>query len=163
MVKPGTAASGIESNSLNGSTITQGFSGDANHSVTVTTGSGTSISATQLCSTANCPAGTYIVHAYLDVTTACTTTGTYIVWLGYQDDSQTRAGSATTTFIPIQGTGTTTSTGSLALASTNNYGQGTFILRSTGGSAINYGTTATACGSGGPMVGKLYLSISPVQ
>lgn len=131
----------------------------------VALGSGTSISATSLCATTVCTAGTYEVNVYVDVTTACATTGGYIVWLGWTDDQGAKTGSSTTTFIPIQGTGATTSTGSLALASTSNYGQGSFTLRTTGAAtsslgSINYGTTASACGSGGPAVGKIYLTVT---
>jgi len=123
----------------------------------------TSISATSLCSTTFCPAGTYVVDAFIDVTTVCTTTGSYIVWLGWTDDQGAKAGSSTTTFIPLQGTGTTVSSGAIVPVSLTDYGQGTFIIRSTGATAINYGSTAVACGSGGPGVGKLYLSVHPVQ
>ena len=131
----------------------------------VTLGSGTSLSAASLCTTAVCTAGTYQVNVFIDVTTACATTGTYIVWLGWTDDQGAKTGSSTTTFIPIQGTGATVASGSLALASTNNYGQGTFTLRTTGAAtgglgSINFGTTSTACGSGGPAVGKIYLTVT---
>jgi hypothetical protein len=36
-------------------------------------------------------------------------------------------------------------------------------LRSTGAAAIQYSTTAVACGTAGPMVGKLYMSTEAVQ
>jgi hypothetical protein len=134
----------------------------------VTIGSGSSIGATSLCSTANCPLGTYDVGVYVDITTACTTTGTYIVWLGWTDDKGAKTGSSTTTFIPVNGLGVTQSTGALALASTNNYAQGHHIIHTTGAAtgglgAINYGTTATTCGTGGPMVGTMYLTVERLQ
>lgn len=155
---PGVAAPGVITNTLSGTLITQGYSGDTNHSTTVTTGSGTSVGSTQLCSTTNCPAGTYVVNAYIDVTTACGTSGTYLVDLIYTDDQ----GSKT---VPINfvGTGVVTSTGVLTTTSTANFGQVAQIIRSTGAASINYSTTAVACGSAGPMVGKLYLSVVPVQ
>ena len=158
VTRPGTSANGIQTNNVSAAVITQGFSGDANHSTSVATGSGTSIGSTSLCSSANCPAGTYQVNAYLDITTACATTGSYIVDLIYTDDTGSK-----TVPINIQGTGTTPTTGSLALASTANFGQAVQVIRSTGAASINYSTTAGACGSGGPMVGKLYLSVEPVQ
>ena len=131
----------------------------------VTIGSGSSISATSLCSTTTCPAGDYDVSAFIEITTACTTTGSYIVWLGWTDDATAKTGSSTTTFIPINGLGVTQSTGALALASTSNYGQGHHVIHSTGAAtgglgSINFGTTATACGTGGPMVGKLFLDVT---
>lgn len=132
--------------------------GDANHSGTVTTGSGASIGSTILCPTANCPAGTYRVNAYIDITTACATGGTYIVNLIYTDDQ-----AAKTVPINIQGTGTTPATGSLALSAAANFGQAAQIIRSTGATSVNYSTTAGACGSGGPMIGNLYLSVESVQ
>ena len=100
----------------------------------------------------------------IDVTTACTTTGAYYVSLIYTDDAASK-----TIVMPLQGTGTTTTfgpsamTSSLALASTANFAQGHLLLRSTGAASINYSTTATACGSGGPAAGKLYLSVMPVN
>jgi hypothetical protein len=119
VVRPGTAAAGLPVGTLAAGVITQGFSGDSGHATgAVTIGSGSSIAATSLCSTANCPAGNYQVNVYVEITTACTTTGSYIVWLGYTDDATAKTGSSTTTFIPINGLGVTQSTGSLALAST---------------------------------------------
>jgi hypothetical protein len=90
------------------------------------------------------------------------------VWLGYTDDAGAKTGSSTTTFFALNGLGVTQATGSLALASTSNYGQASFILHSTGAAtgglgAINYGTTATACGTGGPMVGKMFLTVLPIS
>lgn len=131
----------------------------------ITIGSGANIGATSLCSTTLCPAGDYDIGVFIDVTTACATTGSYIVWLGWTDDQGAKTGSSTTTFFPLNGTGTTPSTGSLALASTSNYGQGGFYLHITGAAtgglgSINYGTTAGACGSGGPMVGKMYFTVT---
>jgi len=162
--RPGVAAQGLVTGTLSGSVITQGFSGDAGHSATVGISTATSVGSTSLCSTALCPAGTYLVTAYIDVTTACTTTGTYFVNLIYTDDTTV----SKTTVMPLFGTGVTTTTGpiaatSLAMAATTNYATGSFILRSTGAASINYSTTAGACGSGGPGLGKLYLAVVPVQ
>jgi hypothetical protein len=47
--------------------------------------------------------------------------------------------------------------------STTDFGTASFILRSTGTTSINYSTTAGACGTGGPGVGKLYLTVEPIQ
>lgn len=141
------------------SATTQGFSGDANHSASPTIGSGTSIGSTQLCSTTNCPVGTYRVNVYIDITTPCGTTGTYLVNLIYTDDT----GASKTVPVNIQGTGAAPATGILTTTSTANFGQASQILRSTGAASINYSTTAVACGTAGPMVGKLYLSVEPVQ
>ena len=60
---PPAAANGVVTNTNTSSVVTQGFSGDANHSATVTISSGTSVSSTSLCSTTICPAGTYEVNA----------------------------------------------------------------------------------------------------
>ena len=153
----GTTPSGTLT--LNGGVA--GSSGDSNHSTTVTISSATSVGSTSLCSNTNCPAGTYQVNAYLDVTTACGSTGTYYVSLIYTDDVGSK-----TIVMPLEGTGTTTSfgpsamTSSTSLASTNNFAQGVFQLRSSGSTSINYSTTASACGSGGPAAGKLYLSVT---
>ena len=140
------------------------FSGDANHSATVTIGSGADIAATSLCSTVNCPAGTYMVTVYIDMTTPCGTSGTFIPWLGYTDDSGARNGSSVTTFFPLNGVGAAPSTGTLTTTATANWGQATYMLRTTGVAnnslgSINYGATRTACGSAGPMVGKMYLNV----
>jgi len=155
--KPGVSATGITTNNVAAAVITQGISGDANHSATVTTGSGTSIGSTTLCSSANCPAGTYVVHVYIDITTACGTTGTYLVNLIYTDDQ-----GAKTSLVNINGTGAVPATGVLTTTSTANYGENSQVLRLTSGN-LNYSTTATACGSAGPMVGKLYMAAVPVM
>lgn len=164
-VRPGVAANGVQTNNVASAVDTQGFSGDANHSTTVTISSATSVGSTSLCSTGNCPAGTYKISAYIDVTTACTTTGSYFVSVIYTDDQGSK-----TIVLPLAGTGTTLTflgpaafTSSLALSSTANFAQGDFTLRSTGAASINYSTTAGACGTGGPAAGKLYLSVYPVQ
>jgi hypothetical protein len=158
LVKPGVATNGTITNVVTAAVDTQGFSGDANHSAVVTTGSGTSIGSTQLCSTTNCPVGTYRVNTYIDITTACSTGGTYIINIIYTDDQGSK-----TAVLNINGTGATPATGILTLASTSNFGEDTQILRSTGAASINYSTTAGACTTGGPMVGKLYLIVEPVQ
>ena len=95
---------------------------------------------------------------YIDLTTACTTTGSYIVWLNYTDDQGLKSSQP----IPIEGPGSTFTTGVLVPLATSDYGTGYFILRSTGGTAIQYGSTAGACGSGGPAAGKFYLTVEPI-
>jgi hypothetical protein len=157
VTKPGVAANGVETNNVSAAVDTQGFSGDSNHSATVTIGSGTSIGSTSLCSSGNCPAGTYVVNVYEDITTACGTTGTYLVDLIYTDDQGSK-----TAVVNIQGSGAVPATGLLTTTSTANYGQAAQVIRLTSGS-INYSTTAAACGTAGPMVGKLYMSVVPVQ
>lgn len=157
--KPGVAAQGVETNIVTSSVDTQGFSGDVNHSATVSWSTATSVGSTSLCSTGNCPVGTYRVSAYIDVTTACTTTGSYVVNVIYTDDTTV----SKTTPIPLNGTGVTFATSTLVPTSTTDYGTGVFILRTTGSSSINYSTTAGACGTGGPGVGKLYLTVEPLQ
>lgn len=157
VTKPGVSATGIITNNVSAAVITQGISGDANHSATVTTGSGSSIGSTQLCSAANCPAGTYVVHVYTDITTPCGTTGTYIVNLIYTDDQ-----GAKTIPVNINGTGSVPATGILTTTSASNFGENSQVIRLTSGT-INYSTTATACGTAGPMVGKLYLAAVPVM
>jgi hypothetical protein len=155
--KPGVSANGIITNNVAAAVITQGISGDANHSATVTTGSGTSVGSTTLCSSANCPAGTYAVHVYIDITTACGTTGTYVVNLIYTDDQGSK-----TVPVNINGTGAVPLTGVLTTTSTANFGENSQVIRLTSGN-LNYSTTAAACGSAGPMVGKLYLAAVPVM
>jgi hypothetical protein len=140
------------------SAVQRGYSGDSGHSTAVTIGSGTSIGSTSLCSTTLCPVGTYRVNAYVDITTACTATGTYLVNLIYTDDQGSK-----TSVVNLNGTGAVPATGVLTTTSTANFGQEAQILRSTGAASINYSTTATACGSGGPMVGHMYLSVEAVQ
>lgn len=126
-------------------------------------GSGTSIGNTSLCSTTLCPAGTYTVHAYLDLTTACGTTGTYAVNLLWTDDQ-----AAKTAVINFNGTGAVPATGLVTTTTVSNFGQDAFVLRTTGAAnnalgSINYSTTAVACGTAGPMVGNLYLSVTREQ
>lgn len=151
-------AQGIPTRTGVAATIQDGYSGDAGHSATVTIGSGTSIGSTSLCSTALCLVGTYRVNVYVDITTACGTTGSYTVNLIYTDDQ-----GAKTIPVNINGTGAVPATGVLTTTSTSNYGENAQIIRSTGAASINYSTTAVACGTAGPMVGKLYLSVEPVQ
>jgi hypothetical protein len=151
-------AQGILVNAGSSSALAQGYTGDSNHSATVTTGSGTSIGSTSLCSTTFCPVGTYRVNAYIDITTACGTTGTYVVNLIYTDDQGSK-----TVPMNLTGTGAVPATGVLTTTSTSNFGYDSFILRSTGSASINYSTTAVACGTAGPMVGKLYLSVEPLM
>lgn len=155
--KPGVSATGIITNNVAAAVITQGISGDANHSATVTTGSGTSVGSTTLCSSANCPAGTYVVHVYIDITTACGTTGTYLVSLIYTDDQGSK-----TIPVNLNGTGAVPATGVLTTTSTANFGEASQVIRLTSGN-LNYSTTAVACGTAGPMVGKLYMAAVPVM
>lgn len=162
VVKPAVASQGtifqrLEAGDV-GPVVTQSLSGDAQHSATVTIGSGSSIGSTQLCGTSFCIVGTYRVNAYVDLTTACGTTGTYVVNLIYTDDQGNK-----TVPLNINGTGAVPATGVLTTTSTSNFGEASQILRSTGVNPINYSTTAVACGTAGPMVGKLYLSAEPVQ
>lgn len=156
---PGVAAAGTRFATNSSAVMTQGISGDANHSATVTIGSGTSIGPTPLCSTTFCPAGTYRVNVYVDITTACGTTGSYTINLIYTDDTTV----SKTVPVNLEGTGSVPATGVLTTTSTTNFGYDAFVLRSTGAASINYSTTAVACGTAGPMVGKLYLSVEPLQ
>lgn len=151
-------AQGIPTRTGVAATIQDGYSGDANHSASVTIGSGTSIGSTSLCSTAICLVGTYRVNVYVDITTACGTTGTYVVNLIYTDDQGSK-----TVPVNLTGAGSVPATGVLTTTSTANFGYDSFILRSTGAASINYSTTAVACGTAGPMVGKMYLSAEPLQ
>lgn len=158
-------AQGIPTRTGTSSAVTDGYSGDANHSATVSWSTATSIGSTSLCSSANCPVGTYRVSVYEDVTTACTTTGSYVVNLIWTDDSAV----SKTSVIPLAGLGMTSTfgptalTGTLVPTSTTDFGIGSFILRSTGTTSINYSTTAGACATGGPGVGKLYFTVEPIQ
>ena len=158
-------AQGIPTRTGSSSAVTDGYSGDANHSATVSWSTATSVGSTSLCSSANCPAGTYRVSAYMDVTTACSTTGSYVVNLIWTDDTTV----SKTSVMPLVGLGVTPTFGPTAITatlvptSTTDFGTASFILRSTGTTSINYSTTAGACGTGGPGVGKLYLTVEPIQ
>lgn len=164
VTKPANGANGVVTNNFSAGVDTQGFSGDSSHSTAVVIGSGTSIPSTTLCSAANCPAGTYKIHTYLDVTTACSTTGSYFVTVTYTDDAGSKS-----IVMPLIGTGTTLTLGpspitdSLSLSSTANFAEGDLELRSTGSAAITYTTTAGACGTGGPAIGNMYLYVVPGQ
>jgi hypothetical protein len=161
----GTRAQGVLFGTGSSSAIQDGNSGDANHSAVVSWSTATTIGSTSLCSSANCPAGTYRVSAYIDVTTACTTTGSYVVNLIWTDDTTV----SKTSVMPLVGLGVTPTFGPTAITatlvptSTTDFGTGSFILRSTGTTSINYSTTAGACATGGPGVGKLYFTVEPIQ
>ena len=162
VVKPPLIAQGTLFGRLeNTNVITQGNSGDSEHSVTVTIGSATSIGSTEFCGSSVCIDGVWRVNGYINMTTPCGTTGTYLVNLIYTGDG----GVVKTVPLNIQGTGAVPATGILTTTSTDNFGQASQIIRlaSGGMTGINYSTTAVACGTGGPMVGKLYLSAEPVQ
>jgi hypothetical protein len=158
-------AQGIPTRVGSSSAITDGYTGDAGHSATVSWSTATTVGSTSLCSTTNCPAGTYRVNVYIDVTTACTTTGSYVVNVIWTDDTTV----SKTSVIPLVGLGVTPTFGPTAITatlvptSTTDFGMGSFILRSTGTTSINYSTTAGACATGGPGVGKLYFSVEPLQ
>lgn len=124
----------------------------------VTIGSGTSIGSTSLCTAALCPAGLYRVNVYVDITTPCGTTGTYLVNLIYTDDQGSK-----TVPVNINGTGAVPATGLLTTTSTANFGENAQVVATTGATTINYSTTAVACGTAGPMVGKMYLSVDRIQ
>jgi hypothetical protein len=152
-------------------TMQRGYTGSSAYTVgPVVIGTGTSIAATSLCSTTNCPVGNYDVAAYVEVTTGCSTTGSYIVWLAWTDDGSAKNGSSTTTFFPfpLSGLGVLTTVGTLVPDAAGDYAQAHFFLHTTGAAnqalgSINYGTTAGACGTGGPMIGKLWLTVTPLS
>lgn len=139
----------------------------------VTIGSGSSIPATSLCATSVCPAGRYRVDVYIEITTACTTTGSTIPWLGYTDDQGAKAGSSTTTYFANGGgLGVTPATNAAGMTlvpiSTSDFLSGSYFLTTTGVAtgglgSINYGITNTACGSGGPMVGKAFFDVTRLE
>lgn len=124
---------------------------------TVTIGSGASIGSTVLCNASNCSIGPYRVNAYVNLTTPCGTTGTYLVNLIYTDDQ-----GAKTIPINLSGTGAVPATGVLTTTTVTNFGEASQVIYTTGAASINYSTTAVACGTAGPMVGKLYLSVEPL-
>lgn len=134
----------------------------ANNGATgVTIGTGTSLAPASLCATAQCPSGIYEIQSYILITTPCTTGGSYSTYINFNDSGGTK--SATTQLIAYNGiNGPLASSAVVPTAGT--YGSGTFILQTTGTAnqalgSINYGTTAVACGTGGPMVGKLFLIV----
>jgi hypothetical protein len=111
----------------------------------VAVSSAASIGAQTLCGIPNqCPAGLYRFTANFTWPTKCSTTGTYSLNLSYTDD----VGLQNPQEINISN-----------LSSPGNNVYTTFILRSTGATAIQYSTTATACGTGGPALGNLYMTI----
>ena len=139
-----------------------GTTGNGVQSIQATSGavaisSNTSIGTTTICSTTQCPAGTYEIYSYIDVTTACTTTGSYALNFNFTDD----AGAKTGVTFPIAGTGASGNV--LALSATTNFAQGHVTVRSTGASPLAYTTTATACGTGGPAVGNLYFDVARIE
>jgi hypothetical protein len=156
-IEASTSASGVIEGANSAGTITQGISGDANHSATVTIGSGTSIGLTSLCTTTFCAGGVYQITFYLDITTVCGTSGSYTVFLTWTDDTASK--SAFT--VPLAGTGT--AAGVVTTTALANWGTASMTIRSTGAQPIQYSTTAVACGSAGPMVGKLYMSVLQLQ
>jgi hypothetical protein len=160
--RPGVSANGIITNNVSAAVETQGFSGDGNHSVVISFVASQTVGATSLCSTTFCPAGTYVIDIFVDVTTACTSTGTLVPWVGWTDDAGAKGAVGTTFFGNGFGTGFVATTGTLTVTSTTDYMQGSYIVRSTGAAAINYGYTSSACGSGS-LAGKMYLSVYPVQ
>ena len=155
-------AQGIFAVTGNAATTNEMYSGDSNHSLTVSFTASQTVGATSLCSTTYCPAGFYMVAMAIDITTACTTTGTIIPWVGYTDDTTVAKGSTGTTFFATGGgAGFVPATGTLTTTATTNYAQGSFMLYSTGAAAINYGYTSSACGSGS-LAGKLRLTVIPL-
>ena len=91
------------------------------------------------------------------MTTPCGTTGTYLVSLIYTHDQGSK-----TIPINLDGTGAVPATGVVTTTSTANFGEHVQVIRTTGAADINYSTTAAACGTAGPMVGKLYLAAVPI-
>jgi hypothetical protein len=159
--KPGVAASGVLTNNVAAAVDTQGFSGDAGHTISVTFAASQTVGATSLCSTAICPAGDYMITAFVEITTACTTTGTIIPWVGWTDDAGAKGAVGTTFFGNGFGAGFVAATGTLTDTATTNWMSGSYFIHSTGAAAINYGYTTIACGSGS-LVGKYILHVVPV-
>jgi hypothetical protein len=132
-----------------------------------------SIPATSVCSIVQCPAGRYRVEIYIEITAACRSGGTYVPWLSYTDEAGAKKGSPTTTYFAVAGglgvTPATSNAGaSLALTSTSNFLTGTYVLStigvaSDGLGSINYGTTARACRSGGPMHGVMFFDVTRLE
>lgn len=154
-------AQGILAVTGNAAATNEMYSGDTNHSITVTLAASQTVGATSLCSTTFCPVGEYMITVTVEITTACTTTGTLIPWVGWTDDAGAKGAVGTTFFGNGFGTGFVASTGTLTVTSTTDFMQGTYIVHSTGAAAINYGYTTSACGSGS-LVGKLIYHVVPL-
>lgn len=120
----------------------------------------TSITAVTLCTTTNCPAGTYLVSVYINETgTGCTTvvTGAVKVQLNYIDNQAVTRSAA---FVPTQAStgGIYAAAGTSFTTGGNASGMG-FAVVNTNGSAvagsdsIQIQSTATACGTPGSWTG----------
>jgi hypothetical protein len=150
-----------------------------NNTAQVAISSATSIAAAQLCPVAapagaivngGCYPGRYRIDVSIELTAACTTTGTYIPWFAWTDsDGNVRAGSSTTTYMSGGGLGVTPATSTtgatLDLSALTHYFSGSLVIdvsgQATGGlGSINYGTTATACGTGGPATGTMFIDVT---
>ena len=72
------------------------------------------------------------------------------------------------TSVSIMGLGVLTTVGTLVPDAAGDYATAHFYLHTTGAAnnslgSINYGTTAGACGTGGPMVGTLYFDVARLR
>lgn len=139
--------------------------------VSVALSSNTTISTTSLCSTALCTAGTYRVSVYIETTNSCTTGGAYVPFIAWNDDnSAARGGGASGGgYFPLSGIAqATTQTGTLTLngGPPSYSASGVQHIRTPGTAnaalgAINYGATATACATGGPVTGTMIFTVEP--
>lgn len=119
-----------------------------------------SIAATTLCSTTNCPAGTYLVTFYLNETgTGCTTVSTGAVKVGFAYVNNQALSVSDVSGIPLHNPGTTGSQNSLTLTTTGQGSAGGSYVVNTNGSAVSgsdaiqISTALTACGTPGSWTG----------
>ena len=108
------------------------------------TGQTAAIGMTNLCPSASCGAGQFVVTYYLDSTATCATPGPATVSLniGWADE----AGGKVFASVPLSGGGVTAN--SMSLGNTTSFASGQISLWSTGGSSITYQTAYTGCTSG---------------
>jgi hypothetical protein len=108
------------------------------------------------CSTTACPVGIYKYSVYIEITTACTTSGTLSMTYSYTDDG----GSKNTVTMPLTGTGVTANV--LTTTATGNFAYGGVTLRSMGANPIQSAYVTSACGSG-TLAGNLYQTAERIQ
>jgi hypothetical protein len=108
------------------------------------TGQTAAIGMTNLCSSASCGVGQFVVTYYVNSTATCATPGPATVSLniGWTDE----AGAKVYASVPLAGAGTASN--SVVLGNTANFGSGQISLWSTGSNSITYQTAYTACSSG---------------
>lgn len=145
-ILPGTPCSGILSSFILSAPIYQlRCSNSAQNKQSSSTLQATVTNAT-LCSTANCPQGDYEIKVHADSNQTCSSVGSAALALTitFTDD----AGTKTNQTIPWSVNGSATLTTSMALGDLTHNASGTYLINSSGASAITYTATVTNCTTG---------------